>query len=666
MVTILRLLLTRDCCFAVNKSSSRFLKVVIPSVLATLLCLVDIYDSAKAQPSTPSAPTLKTMPQPLAPALPGVVSYGNQVALNGRILPGVWLQQKSGTDKLTTYLNDGAIQQLLGVDLLNNNNPTRQPVQWFSSSTSPIVLTSLITTGYRYLDITNFANTAGWQMQANGNTLVISTPSAKVLNIRQDRQTLGYTIIINLNRPTPWQILQGLPVPKSPISPLDSDTATPKPASPPNREWVVTVEGIADPSLLGGGREGGREGGSEERALLSAQVPTPDSLIQQVEVANNQTIVRLSVPFGFAPRVNTLANPNRLSIEIRPDAMPERDIVWATGLRWRQQYLSLGQDRFPVTWLEINPRTSGIKLKPIWTNSDTMVGTAPLIQFAQQQTAVAAINGGYFNRNNRLPLGALRRDNLWLSGPILNRGAIAWNDSGQFYIDRLTLQETIIAPNKVQLPVLYLNSGYVQSGIARYTPAWGATYTPLTDNEIILVVQQNKILNQITAGKAGETAVPIPQDGYLLTFRGNATANAEQLPVNSTLKINSSTTNTEFNRYSHIVGAGPLLLRNRQIVLDAKGEKFSDAFIAEKAVRSGICTTATGNLAIAAVHNRAGGTGPTLAEHAQLMQLLGCVNALNLDGGSSTSLYLGGQLLDRFPNTAARVHNGIGVFLIGH
>lgn len=66
---------------------------------------------------------------------------------------------------------------------------------------------------------------------------------------------------------------------------------------------------------------------------------------------------------------------------------------------------------------------------------------------------------------------------------------------------------------------------------------------------------------------------------------------------------------------------------------------------------------------IAAVHNRAGGYGPTLAEHAQLMQQMGCVDALNLDGGSSTSLYLGGQLLDRSPSTAARVHNGIGIFL---
>jgi exopolysaccharide biosynthesis protein len=41
---------------------------------------------------------------------------------------------------------------------------------------------------------------------------------------------------------------------------------------------------------------------------------------------------------------------------------------------------------------------------------------------------------------------------------------------------------------------------------------------------------------------------------------------------------------------------------------------------------------------------------------------LGAIDALNLDGGSSTGLYLGGQLLDRSPYTAARVHNGLGIF----
>jgi exopolysaccharide biosynthesis protein len=73
--------------------------------------------------------------------------------------------------------------------------------------------------------------------------------------------------------------------------------------------------------------------------------------------------------------------------------------------------------------------------------------------------------------------------------------------------------------------------------------------------------------------------------------------------------------------------------------------------------------TENGEWLIVAIQNRVGGRGPTLSETAQLMQRLGCIDALNLDGGSSSSLYLNGSLLNRHPRTAARVHNGLGIFI---
>lgn len=112
-----------------------------------------------------------------------------------------------------------------------------------------------------------------------------------------------------------------------------------------------------------------------------------------------------------------------------------------------------------------------------------------------------------------------------------------------------------------------------------------------------------------------------------------------------------------------VIGAGPLLVQNRQVVLNAESEQFATAFAQQSAARSVIGSTATGTLMLVAVHNRLDGSGPTLREAAQIMLQLGAVNALNLDGGSSTTLYLGGQLLDRIPSTAARVNNGIGVFI---
>jgi hypothetical protein len=632
-----------------SENHQPLLRLLISSILSTLVCLTATCKNASAQ----SPANVKTLPGfglNSPPVLSGVIFYGNRISLNGRIMPGIWLQRRQKTGSLTTHVSDATLRQLIGVDLLNSRTPALQPVQWFSSSTKPLNLTSLVTTGYRYLDITNFAKTAQWRIYVNDNTLMISTPRAKITNIRQGKQQNGERIVVDLNRPTPWQITQELVAKKSqPQIPLsDSDTEISKPASPPHKEWTITLDAIANPSLV-----------NAQHAMLLSDT---QHLTPQLEVVNNQTIIRLSVPVGLSPQISTLPNPNRLVIDIQPDALVERSIDWAPGLRWQQRYVNLGEERFPVVWLEVDPREYGIKLKPIWTNPDSLVGTAPLIETAQQNLAVAAINGGFFNRNNRLPLGAIRYNNQWLSSPILNRGAIAWNDSGEFSISRLILRETLIGTNKVQLPILTLNSGYVQTGIARYTPAWGATYTSLTDNEIILSIENNKIVTQHTGRKAGETTVAIPPNGYLLTFRGNST-DISRLPVGSTVRIVSSTSPTNFNRYPYIMGAGPMLLQNRQIVLDAKSEQFSDAFVKQKAIRSAICTTTTGKLMIAAVHNRVGGEGPSLAEHAQLMQFMGCVNALNLDGGSSTSLYLGGQLLNRSPHTAARVHNGIGIFL---
>ena len=409
-------------------------------------------------------------------SVPTAVSAGNRITINGRTLPGAWLQPTGNR----TYISDGAVKQLMGIDLLSSNNPGKQPIQWFSSLTNPIILNTKLSGGYRYLDISKLAKTAKWQIKANGNTLVIAAPPSQLRNIRPGKQPQGDRIVLDLDNATFWQIRQELPVKKV----VDPDEIIPKSTTPANRQWTVTLDTIADATLL---------------AVYNPKPPiaqSTESPIQKIEIVNNQTIISLSIPFGKSVQVSTIPQPNRLVIDIQPDAMVERNITWAQGLQWRQRLVTLGTDRFPVVWLDINPRTVGLSIKPILTktNVQTLTGTAPLIQTAQNYLAVAAINGGYFNRNNKLPLGAIRRDNQWISGPILNRGAIAWNNNGQFYFGRLTLTETLTSNNNQRLPIILLNTGYVQNGISRYTTAWGDTYTPLTDNEVWTAINAGELL----------------------------------------------------------------------------------------------------------------------------------------------------------------------------
>ena len=612
-------------------------------------------------------------------------NQGRQVSLNGRTFWAPWVQEPIGgnPNNFRTWISDLSLTQITGINLLNSANPTTQPLQWFSLQTDGLV--TRLTSPYRYLDITDFAQKAGWQISSSDNILKIVTPPAKVEAIRQGKQAWGERIVLDLDRPTSWRLnyinkptVTPQDIPDDPTQPNADDPTKPNPIDQKNpndptkpnpidqknpndptkpkpsikppladtQEWLIVVDGKLDPAVVG-------------QTFVSGKNL---KLLRVESAAGNRTYIRVNIPLGWRPMIFSIGNRDRLVIDIRPDYLIERDILWAPGIRWRSQYRQLGDSRFPVFSLEVNPRQSGIKIRPILNNPPTETGTAPLLKIADGNQVAAAINAGFFNRINRLALGAIRRDSQWLSGPILNRGAIAWNDAGEMKIGRLSLQETVITSKGERLAINHLNSAYVQVGIGRYTPEWGANYTPFGDGEIIVAIDNNQVISQTPGGAAGKAQFPIPKNGYLLVLRSHQTA-ANQLAIGTNLRLESTTIPADFNRYPYILAGGPVLVQNSQVVLDPKAEGFSDAYVKQTAIRSAVGITKTGNLLIVSIYNRAGGAGATFANIAQIMQQLGVVEALNFDGGSSTSLYLGGELIDRPIETAAAVHNGLGVFI---
>lgn len=550
------------------------------------------------------------------PVEPQVIP-GNQVLLNGRPVAGVWRSQQGAIE-----VSDATLAQLLGVSLLDTRSVSQQPVQWFSEpARTPLNLSARLDRQYRYLNITDLVQNFGWQAQLNGSTLRLNTPAAQVSGVRQGKQSWGDRIVVDLNAPAPWQMTEQ------------------------NGEFAIGIEGTIDPAIV-----------AAFKGVAGNRVTSI-----RLERSATRTVVRVGVPPGLRPRIYSLPNPNRIVADVRYDALQERSIQWAPGLRWRQQYVNIGSATFPVVMLELDLRQSGLRLRPIWANPNGLPGISPLMTIAQGNQVAGAINAGFFNRETQFPLGAIRQDRRWVSGPILNRGAIAWNDAGEFVVGRLSLQETVTTEFGQQFPVLYLNSGFVSNGVARYTSEWGATYTPTTNNETIVTVQNDQVVSQRPGGATGQTAFPIPVDGYLLVIRGSG--NAAAFAPGSQVERQMTTAPADFSRFPQIIGAGPLLIQNRRIVLDPQSERFSDGFIRQSAVRSAIATTPSGEVILVATQPNAEGRGATLGQMAQIMQQLGSIDALNLDGGSSTSLYLGGQLVNRSPRTAARVHNGIGILL---
>ena len=545
-------------------------------------------------------------------------SSGNSIRIQGQTLAGAW-QQRDGR----LGLSSAAVSSLIGAELLSTTDASQQPIRWFSTTQDDTnYLPAWWDSTNRYIDITDFAARAGWATQVSGSTLQLGLPAATVNGVRQGRQTWGDRIVVDLSGPTIWQV-------------ESSDVFT------------IKVAGTITPQIVSG--------------FKAAR----GNLITQLDVAplSGQTVIKVKTKDGASPQIWSTGNPARVVIDIRKDAMVERDVTWATGLRWRQQYVSLGASRFPVYMFIAKPDSAALSIRPIRTNPNSAIGIAPIINTAQQQRVTGAINAGFFNRNNQLPLGAVRSAGQWLSGPILGRGAMAWNDQGDLIMDRLALSEVVSTAGK-SFPVLTLNSGYVQAGIGRYTSAWGTAYSPVVDGEIVVTVRNDVVTARQTMGKSGSGSVAIPNDGYLLAFRSNS-GNSASFTNGTQIGLTSQSQPSAFDQYPNVMGGGPLLIRDRSIVLNPQQEGFSTNFIQGSAPRTAVGKTADGTWIIATMHDRVGGRGPNLAETAQIMQQLGSVDALNLDGGSSSSLYLGGQLLNRPPQTAARVNNGIGLFILG-
>jgi hypothetical protein len=565
--------------------------------------------------ATPVAPA----PTPPASVL---IAQGNQVMLNGRPHPIAWAQWQDRQGQMVLGVSDAGLINRLGVDLADTEDPQVQPVFWFSGQALQLPTRFQANGEYRYLGIRELIQKGNWQTQIQGNTLQINTQPSQITALRLGKHAGGTRLVIDLERPTPWFISR-LTNSRNGITP---------------REFALTLENTTVDS------------GVARRLSAGGSVQAASMMTEE-----GRTVIRATLAGSQRPEVTMLSNPNRLILDFRANTATSRNIVWAPGLRWRERNVALGSRLFPVSWLEISPRQAGVKLQPIWGDGNSLNGIQPLPQIAQRWQAAAAINAGFFNRERQLPLGAIRRQGQWISGPILNRGVMAWDDQGNFRVGRLSLRHTVVVGSQ-RLSIADLDSGYVQAGVARYTRAWGSAYTPLTGNENVVAVTNNQVTNVQTASGP----VPIPNNGFLLVARRT---NIEGVSAGMPVQVQMQTVPAELDGFPNILGAGPLLVASGQVVLNAEAEQFGAGLDAQLAPRSGIGQTTDGRILLATTHNRIGGAGPSLPEWAQLMRNLGAVDALNLDGGSSSALYLGGRLVDRHSVTTTRVHNGIGVFI---
>ncbi|MFM7313417.1 MAG: phosphodiester glycosidase family protein [Cyanobium sp.] len=417
------------------------------------------------------------------------------------------------------------------------------------------------------------------------------------------------------------------------------------------------------------------DGGALEIAVRSGAAPL--QTLRELGLNSQLGDGRLSLPLtGVAQgaRVFTVGDPPRVVIDLAaagqsgstgagtgatgsvpPPLDPRLQSLLGDSVVWERRVLPLGAGSVRLNAVSIDPRSAPVELRPL-RRDDGMEGLSLLPHLARRWDALVAINGGYFNRVRRLPLGALREEGRWLSGPILNRGALGWRSGELPRFGRLQLRETLIDRSGGRWPLTVLNSGYVQRGLSRYTADWGPWYRSLSNGESAVLVRAGIVVARYGSAQLA-AGVPLRGADLLVVGRGGSEPPWSE---GEPLQLESGPSDP-LGTAPNVIGGGPLLLQDGRNVLQGAAEGFSPAFLSQGAPRTVVASDGR-RLRLLTLQG-IDQPGPTLAETAVLLQRLGLRDALNLDGGSSTGLVMGGNHAVKGRGVAAAIHNGLGLVL---
>ncbi len=267
--------------------------------------------------------------------------------------------------------------------------------------------------------------------------------------------------------------------------------------------------------------------------------------------------------------------------------------------------------------------------------SDTLSAKTKISKIAQRENAIAAINGGYFKPQTGVPLGTLMINKKIYTGPIYDRVAMGIFDNS-YGMARVQLKAKIntnlgdIKIDNVNQPRMLSTNTLV------YTPDWGITAPPCPKYGKAIAIADGKLVAESYG------ALEIPQDGYVVV--------APEKVLNPILKAKKFKLdikmNPEWDGVNHIISGGPYLVRNGEIYVDMTAQKLSA--IGGRNPRTAIGYTKDNHLIMMTADGREGSSiGLTLMELANLMKEFGCVNAMNLDGGGSTVMYVDGTVVNR-------------------
>lgn len=308
---------------------------------------------------------------------------------------------------------------------------------------------------------------------------------------------------------------------------------------------------------------------------------------------------------------------------------------------------STNQQEFYVEYLP-NPESV-----PVVLNGEQIYGKRTILQAAKyyddlNYRPLIGINADYFSLKTGIPMGHTISGGKLLTKDDTGQNAVGFRADGTGFISWLQIETKLIRENESEMTLECINKWCFEGATIAYflSDEFGKeTKTPGQFKYVIF----SKTDGEIKIGEEAEFIVEekfdadinigIPEDKYVLVMDRNA-GNPEQLAFMDSLQVGEKIKMTNEAVYDSelwesaengLGSIGGRLIENGTVYTE---------FEAGTAPRTAVGITEDGVLIFYVVDGRQSGysAGLSLKNLAQRMSELGCVDAINLDGGGSTAI----------------------------
>ena len=274
---------------------------------------------------------------------------------------------------------------------------------------------------------------------------------------------------------------------------------------------------------------------------------------------------------------------------------------------------------------------------------------------AKMGTAVAAINGGFYRRESAYA-GAARGLQI-VAGEVISAPAgnvCFWVDiGGEPHLTNVTSQFQFTTPDGKTAP-FGLNEERKENGVVLYTPAIGSSTRTTNGVELVLERAGNRWLplrmGQHYSARVREIRsegnLPLSPDVMVLSFGTGAAKQFGGLKTNVVLQI-STASSPSLSLARSAISGGPVLIRNgkRQKIQAEADAAYEFSSMLEQHPRSAIGWNDSAFFLVEVDGRQKDlSVGMSLDELSTFLAKLGCQEAMNLDGGGSSTLWYDGTV----------------------